>query len=306
MLVQIVGNKQLAYVKNHLVDYMSVADEFGMVENNALADYVTKTQEPYLNNCGINMPSIHLVSKTLDLHVVDEAVTAKSTSVDDIVKALNYFPQESKLMLSGYPFISKFSWHGKAVSDVAHRTMSFREYGKKDLKGIFGLMTHLGDNNASLYEPVIARYVYTSYQMPRHRQLVGYFELGEYLHLIRDNRSGFFTKPNGTKALVYVECGSTPPTIKVTGITKNCAQLDILGLNGTYDAKRLNEFKPYIIVTRRPLQIKTMKFPWTKVHYDHVDVFLTPIMSLTDAWETLGGGINLLTPPTGETKNLTV
>ena len=298
MVVQIVGDKQLVYVDNYAVDYVKVADSFGMVENGRFSAHVEVRNEPYVNQNGISMPSVRLRGRTVDLHVVNDMVRLQSCEPDDFVKALNYFPPDSRVTLSDHTFVSKFRSSGRALYDCAGRSFSLRTYGKKDLKGIYGLMTSLGDNNGKLYEPIIARYVYTSYNMPRHRQLVGYFDLGEYMAVIKDPRRGFFPNVSErTKTLVYVECKSTPPSVRVTNVVDGCAILDIVGLEGTYDAKKLNEFKPYVIVTRRPLKIKDMKFPWTKIKFDNVDVFLTPIMTLADAWDTLEGGIDLLSLP---------
>lgn len=305
MLIQTVGQKVLAYVENRNRDYMSVADEFGMVDHNSLADYVSLDYLPYVNQLGVSVPSVHLNGRTVDIHVVDDSVTASNTSASAIANALNYFPQNSKLELCGFSFTSKFKFNAETlVSDSTGKSFSMRQYGKKDLKGIYGLMTSLGDNNGKLYEPLLARYVYTSYQMPRHRQLVGYFNLGTYLNVIRDKRYGeLFTNMGHSKSLVYLECRNTPPVVRITGVDDGQAILKLDNIEGVYDAKKLNEFEPYVIMTRRPLKIKDMRFPWTKVHFDKVDVFMTPLMSLSDAWESLEGGINLLSELPNKLKN---
>lgn len=309
MFVQIVGSKQLVYVKDRTLDYMSVADEFGMATNGSLDDHVVKTEEPYVNKMGVSIPSIRLHGRTVDIHVVNDTVTAADSSPGALTRALNSFPEDSSLTISGFTFVSKFSWYetwALTIVDSAQRKFSLREYGRKDLKGIYNLMTHLGDNNGKLYEPVIARYVYTSYQMPKHRSLVGYFDLGEYLAVIRDRRYEELFMTNGRgKTLAFVELKSNvPPSVKITGVVDNRAILSLINISGTYDAKKLSEFKPYVIVTRQPLKINSMRFPWTKVKFDKVDVFMTPIMSLSDAWETLEGGINLLSPAKGNDQNL--
>lgn len=305
MLIQTVGQKVLVYVKNRNSDYMSVADEFGMVENNRLADYVALDYLPYINTLGVSVPSVHLNGRTVDIHVVEDNVTVSDTTASGIANALNRFPQNSRLDLGGYSFTSKFRFNSTTlVIDSDNKSFSMRQYGKKDLKGIYGLMTSLGDNNGKLYEPLLARFVYTSYQMPRHRQLVGYFNLGTYLSVIRDKRYGeLFTNMGRSKSLVYLECRNTPPIVRITGVEDNRAILTLDNIEGTYDAKRLNEFEPYVIMTRRPLKIKDMRFPWTKVHFDKVDVFMTPLMSLSDAWESLEGGINLLSELPNKVKN---
>lgn len=306
MLLQTVGNKVIVYVENYSRDFIDVAAEFGMVENNALASYVKMTTEPYVNSFGYSIPSVHLNGKTVDIHVVNDTVKMKSGDAASFANALNMFPPQSRFTLNGHTFVSRFYETLGILKDVAGRSLSFQTKRRKDLRNIYGLMTHLGDNNGRLYEPVITRFVYTSYQMPRHRQLVGYFDLEKYLFAIHDpRRAEFFSTPlKKDSVLVYLECGNTPPSVTVTNVVNGCAELEIRGLAGSYDAKKLNEFRPYIVLTRRPLEIKTMKFPWTKVHFDKVDVFMTPILSLSDAWESLEGGIDLLAPPTGTAKNL--
>lgn len=310
MLIQTVGAKQLVYVGDYKLGYMEVAAEFGMLENGVLASYVRKTDEPYVNQFGVHVPSVHLNGRTVDIHVVNDSIRANGVKGADIAAALNYFPNDSQMTLGGFTFVSKFSANNGpsdfSVRDSVNRVFSTRVNNRKDLRGIYNMMVHLSDNNGKLYEPVIARYVYTSYQMPRHRQLVGYFDLGEYLAVIQDRRYGeLFKSTSRSNALVIVECKeNVNPLIKVTNVVNNCAKLEMLDIAGTYDAKKLNEFKPIVVLTRRPLTIKTMKFPWSKVKFDGVDVFMTPLMSLADAWETLEGGINLLSLPTGNAKNL--
>lgn len=310
MLIQTVGSKQLVYVGDYKLGYMEVAAEFGMLENGTLASYVRKTDEPYVNQFGVHVPSVHLNGRTVDIHVVNDSIRANGVKGADIAAALNYFPNDSQMTLGGFTFVSKFSANNGpsdfSVRDSVNRVFSTRVNNRKDLRGIYNMMVHLSDNNGKLYEPVIARYVYTSYQMPRHRQLVGYFDLGEYLAVIQDRRYGeLFKSMSRSNALVIVECKeNVNPLIKVTNVVNNCAKLEMLDIAGTYDAKKLNEFKPIVVLTRRPLTIKTMKFPWSRVKFDGVDVFMTPLMSLTDAWETLEGGINLLSLPTGNAKNL--
>lgn len=300
MIVQGVGDgKNIVYVANRLEEFSKVAEAFGMAENGRLAPYVEVSSENYVNSCGVGMPAVRLKGRTVDLYVVNDTVETDPDDGESIARALNYFPKESRLVMSGHTFVSKFRGDYLSVYDCMGRSFSVRKDQKNDLRGIYGLMTSLGDNNGKLYEPVIARYVYTSYNMPRHRQLVGYFDLGEYLKVIRDSRrSLFYNVRSMEKTLVYVECKpSVRPSVRVTSVVGDCAVLEIVGIEGTYDAKKLNEFKPYVIVTRRPLKIKEMKFPWTKVSFDKVDVFLTPIMTLSDAWETLEGGLDLLSIP---------
>jgi len=310
MLIQTVGSKQLVYVGDYQLGYMEVAAEFGMIENGTLASYVRKSDEPYINQFGVHVPSVHLTGRTVDIHVVNDSIRAKSAISTDMSAALNYFPNDSQLSLGGFTFVPKFmptsNTSEYSVRDCVNRIFSTRVHGRKDLRGIYDMMVHLSDNNGKLYEPVIARYVYTSYQMPKHRQLVGYFDLGEYMAVIKDRRyNDLFTTFSPSKALIIVECKeNVNPLIKVTNVVNNCAKLEMLDIAGTYDAKKLNDFKPIVVLTRSPLTIKTMKFPWSKVKFDGVDVFMTPLMSLTDAWETLEGGINLLSLPTGNAKNL--
>ena len=267
MLIQTVGSKQLVYVGDYKLGYMEVAAEFGMLENGTLASYVRKTDEPYVNQFGVHVPSVHLNGRTVDIHVVNDSIRANGVKGADIAAALNYFPNDSQMTLGGFTFVSKFSANN-GPSDFSVRDSVNRVF--------------------------------------RHRQLVGYFDLGEYLAVIQDRRYGeLFKSTSRYNALVIVECKeNVNPLIKITNVVNNCAKLEMLDIAGTYDAKKLNEFKPIVVLTRRPLTIKTMKFPWSKVKFDGVDVFMTPLMSLADAWETLEGGINLLSLPTGNAKNL--
>jgi len=297
MLIQQVGDRQIVYVPNYKTDFMAVAQEFGMVDDfGNFQNYVRHTEETYVNPYGISMPSHHFVGKTVNMFIVDDHVEAKSNTASDIVNALNYFPGDSRFSVAGHTFTAKFKGDRDYIRDAANRSLTINGNMKKDLAKIHDIMTHLGLNNGKLFEPVITRYVYTSREMPPRMPLVGYFDLEMYLRVISDPSAVAFYQQN-SNLLVYLELGTARVGVKLTNIVKDCCELEFANLKGAYDLKKMAEFKPVVVLTTKPLVIKDMKFPWTKVRFDKTDVFMTPLMSKMDAWETLQGGVDLLSVP---------
>lgn len=302
MLIQQVGDRQIVYVSDYKSEYMDVAKEFGMVDEfGHFHDYVQGKEEGYRNSNGIMMPAFHLIGKTVNLFIVNDHIEAKSNNVQDIVDALNYFPEDSRFTIAGHTFVSKFKNDHGYLRDVAKRGISMRNGCKKDLAKIHDLMTHLNLNNGKLFEPVIARYVYTSREMPRYMHLVGYFDLEKYLRIISDPSAAAFNHTGGD-LLVYFDMGTKLFSVKVTNVVKDCCELEITGPKAMYDLKKMADFKPLVVLTKTPLRIKDAKFPWVKVRFDRTDVFMTPLMSKEDAWETLQGGLDLLSIPQKESK----
>ena len=298
MILQNVGEKQLVYVKDYQKDYLDVAREFGMLKpDGTLESYAQMNYDPYHNGNGIAMPSVHLVGKTVNIHVVNDTIQAKGVTYQELVDALNYFPPDSHIDFAGHTFVSRFKKGNNysVIADSAKREFSISD-NRKDLRGIHDLMNHLDLNNGKLFEPVIARYVYTSREMPKHMPLVGYFDLEEYLRVIRDDRSRLFNMTR-THALVNLEFGPVNPCFTITAVKNNYAILTSKNIVGAYDINKIKEMKPLVILSRRPLKIRTMTFPWSKVTFDKTTVFMTPIMSMRDAWETLQGGLDLLSAP---------
>ena len=297
MLIQQVGDRQIVYVSDYKSEYMDVAKEFGMVDDfGQFHNYVQGKEESYRNANGIMMPAFHLIGKTVNLFIVNDHIEARSNTVQDIANALNYFPEDSRFTVAGHTFVSKFSTDNGYLRDVAKRGITIKGGLKKDLAKIHDLMTHLDLNNGKLFEPVIARYVYTSREMPKRMHLVGYFDLEQYLRVISNPAAEAFNHKSG-ELLIYMDLGTNPVSVKVRNIVKDCCELEITGPKGMYDLKKMAEFKPLVVLTKTPLKIKDAKFPWCKVRFDHTDVFMTPLLSKEDAWKTLQGGLDLLSVP---------
>lgn len=295
MILQHVGAAQLVYVSDYTRDYKDVAKMFGMLDENGNPHaYVTIKQEPYMNKIGVSVPSYHLEGKTVNVYVVNDTYKADSSTAEGIAKAMNYFPPDSRYSTCGYDFVSKFRAIPNVIYDSSNRSISLNADNHKDLRGIYDLMMNLGVNNGKLFEPIIARYVYTSREMPRSMPLVGYCNLSEYLRIVRDSRSELFYKGR-TKSLVLMTLKpDITPSVKIIGVKNNCAVLDVVGIKEVFDCRKVNSLEPLVIFTKSPLTIRTMKFPWTKVVFDKTNVFMTPIIAKEDAWETLQGGIDLL------------
>ncbi len=297
MLIQQIADKQLVYVRDYKTEYKDVAEEFGMLdETGAFNKYVRISEENYINKNGIAMPAFHIVGKTVNVYVVNDRVEAESNDAEGIAKALNYFPPDSRFNVGDHVFVSKFSTKTGILKDSVQRGISVKSGYKKDLSKIYDLMMHLDLNNGKLFEPVIARYVYTDREMPSRMRLVGYFDLEKYLRVLRDPKADYFHHQSGD-LLAYFEMGDKKFAATVVKVARECCILEISGPKGIYDLDKMKEFHPLVVLSKSPLKIKEARFPWFKVKFDHTDVFMTPLMSKMDAWKSLQGALDLLSLP---------
>lgn len=297
MIVQPIGaDKQLIYVSNYETDYKTIGSMLGICSMDGTPqNYATVRKSGFTNSNGVRMPAWELGGKTMTAYVVNDHSEPFRDAVG-MVNALNYFHRPT-FIFEKFSFTGKFSTTSPyMVYDSMHRGISLNEYNVKDLRGIHGIMTNLGVNNGKLFEPLIARYVYSCRQVSRKRlQVTGYFDLEEYLRTIHDDSSKLFTVGH-TNALIYVETGNMT-TINVSSVKDGVANVSIVGGKSILDMKRANAFKPYVIFSQSPLIIRNeMNFQWTRVTFDGMTIFMTPMMTKPDAWGTLQGGIDLLSP----------
>ena len=298
MIVQPIDNeRQLIYVNNYETDYKIIGSTLGICSEDGTPQiYSTVRRSGFTNSNGIRMPAWELGGKTTTVYVVNDHVD-NVNDTQSLTAALNYFHRPT-YSFGKYVFTGKFNNnHGTyVIYDSMNRSISLNQYNVKDLRGIYDLMAHLSINNGKLFEPLLARYVYSSFQISRKRlQVVGYFDLEEYLRIIQDDRSKLFTI-GSTKSSVYIETGANA-RVSIVGNTDGMANVSITNCKSVIDMTKANSFRPFVIFSMSPLNIRRdMTFPWSRVVFDRKTVFMTPIMSKSDAWETLQGGIDLLTP----------
>lgn len=297
MILQTIGDRHLIYTGNPDADYLEIGKSFGMTDpaTNQLNSYVEKSTIPYVNSNGVSMQNVTLKGKTVTLTLVKDTQVVNSRQSVDIANALNYFPNAS-LKLLNYSYMGKFSHTGSGtVTDKLKNGFTVSDMLVKDLGAIYDLMTHLDLNNGKLFEPLIARYVYATRQISRRRlKIVGYFDLEEYLRIMKDDRKLMFNRVTDSKSRVYIKLGDHPLKISVQSVVNGYANLVLDGQKEILDLQKANSFRPFVIMTLSPLQISSMKFPWSKVMFENTPVFMTPLMTSPNAWGTLQGGVDLL------------
>ncbi len=300
-LVQKTPNLYLVYVDDVENDWMSVATEFGMVrDGEPLHSTTIERSFKFTNEYGVAMDGVRITGRTVNMLVTAAAVHGHVGNSADLVAMLNRFPN-CTLKLGGASFFGKFNPGSPAVHMVRDRKgNSFRVgvEGYPDTEAAMGLAMRLSEDNGDMFRPVIARFVYAARELPRTMKAVGYFDLKSYLQLIRSGMSGLFIDSTRTDAALALALPSTGNLgVRIISSVGGQADIEIFGHTGVMDTSGAKNFRPMVILSLEPLRIREMKFPIQKVVFDKTTVFMTPIMSMTGAWESLQGGIDLLAPP---------
>ena len=304
MLGQQVGTTtHLVYVDNYRDNWREVGSKLGICGMDgipAAGNFIMEAT--YMNSNGVAMPAMKLDGKSLTVYVVD-GIVGGVTDAPSLAKAMNHFHVPA-FDFGSYKFAGKFNVASgprhNIVYDKLNRGISFSENNIKDLRGIYELMAKLDFDNGKFMEPLVNRYVYTLHQMPSKKNrgipVIGYFDLQEYLTIMRDDRAALFHPEARTNALVLVETGSTPGRVMLKDIAENgTAMLTLDGFNALIDVKKANDFRPLVIMTKVPFTLpESSKFPWHKIKFGKDTVFCTPMMSKMDMWERVQGGVNLL------------
>ena len=304
MLGQQVGTStHLVYVDDYRVDWKEVGSKLGICGADGApvaGNYIMEAN--YMNSNNVAMPAIKMDGKSLTVYVVD-GIVGGVTDAPSLAKAMNHFHVPA-FDFGQYKFAGKFTLGATAkqniVYDKMNRGISFSEPNIKDLRGIYELMTKLDFDNGKFMEPLVNRYVYTLHQMPSRKNrgipVIGYFDLQEYLTIMRDNRVALFHPEARTSALVLIEKGSTPGRVMLKDIAENgTAMLTIDGFNAIIDVKKANDFRPLVILSKTPFMLpESSHFPWHKIKFGKDTIFCTPMMSKMDMWEHVQGGVDLL------------
>lgn len=301
---QVATNTHLVYVDDYKTGWKEVGLRLGICREDGTPNDGTYIMESQYNNSnGISMPAMRLDGKSVEVFVVDGIVNGVKDPAT-LASALNHFHVPT-LTFGKYKYSGKFNTvPGKPnmVYDKMRRGITFNADRMKDLRGIHDLMVRIDFDDGKFMEPLLSRYIYTVNQMPsrKHRGIpvIGYFDLEEYLSIMRDPRVAAF-HPSGTiTADMFIEPGQTPGRVVLKDIAENGAC--ILGLEGfksVLDVKKVNSFRPIVILTMAPFTLPdTSNFPWHKVTYGKFKVFCTPMMGKMDMWERAQGAVNLLSP----------
>ena len=301
---QVAANTHLVYVDNYKTDWKEVGLRLGICDKDGTPNSGTYIMESnYYNSNGVTMPAMRLDGKSVEIFVVDGVVDGVKDPIS-LVNALNHFHVPT-MDFGTYKFSGKFSTApGKPnmVYDKMRRGITFNTDRMKDLRGIHDLMRRIDFDDGKFMEPLLSRYIYTVQSMPnkKHRGIpvIGYFDLEEYLSIMRDPRVALFHPAGATSALMYIEVAQTPGRVVLKDIAENgSCMLSLEGFKSVLDVKKVNSFRPIVLLTMAPFTLPdTSNFPWHKVTYGKFKVFCTPMIGKTDLWERTQGGVNLLSP----------
>lgn len=299
---QVATNTHLVYVDDYKTGWKDVGLRLGICREDGTPNEGTYIMEArYHNSNGVSMPAMKLDGKSIEVYVVD-GVVGNVKDPASLADALNHFHVPT-LDFGTYKFSGKFSTApGKPnmVYDKMHRGITFNANRMKDLRGIHDLMVRIDFDDGKFMEPLLSRYIYTANQMPNKKNrgipVLGYFDLEEYLSIMRDPRSAMFHTEGPTSALMFIETAETPGRVVLRDIAENgSCMLALEGFKSVLDVKKANSFRPIVVLSMAPFKLpESSNFPWHKVTYGKFKVFCTPMMGKMDMWEHVQGGVNLL------------
>lgn len=300
-LVQRVGSFYIVYMDDASTGWRKVAEEFGMIRGDEpLSSTVIREGFSMVNEYGETMTGTRVTGRSVDMVITEASVTGVVGRSSDLVSMLNHFPSSS-FKLGGKTFFGKYrtgNSPGQMVYDRNGTSFRVGVDAYPDVEAINGLASRLSEDNGHIFTPVIARYVYTAREMPKNMKAVGYFDLRNYLQLVRSDMSRLFIDRSGTDT----DLALALPTgrklgVRVVSSVGGRIDIEIFGHTGVMETGGAKNYRPMVVLTLEPLRIREMRFPIQKVTFDKTTVFMTPIMSLSGAWESLQGGIDLLAPP---------
>ena len=298
---QVATNTHLVYVDDYRTGWIEVGRRLGIChEDGTPTDGNYIMADRFINSNGVHMPAMKLDGKSIEVYVVDGVVNDVRDPAT-LAAALNHF-HVSTLSLGNYNFAGKFNHSPGAyvLYDRMKRGITFNEMRLKDVRGIHDLMARIDFDGGKFMEPLLSRYLYTVQQVPRPKRrgipVIGYFDLEEYLSIIRDERVTRFHPGGMTNALMFIEPNETPGKVVLKNIAENGACiLSLEGFKSILDVKKVNSFRPIVVFSMTPFKLpESSNFPWHKLKYGRFDVFCTPMMSKGDMWEHVQGGVNLL------------
>lgn len=298
---QVATNTHLVYVDDYKTGWKEVGIRLGICHDDGTPTTGTYIMEArYSNSNGVSMPAMKLDGKSIEVYVVD-GVVDNVNDPTSLAKALNHF-HVPILDFGTYRFAGKFSTTKapNMVYDKMQRGITFNAKLIKDLRCIHDLMVRIGFDDGKFMEPLLSRYIYTVKQMPNKKNrgipVLGYFDLEEYLAIMRDPRSVMFQRQGSTKALMFIETADTPGRVVLRGIAENgSCMLALEGFKSVLDVNKAKSFRPIVVLSMVPFKLpESSNFPWHKVTYGKFKLFCTPMMGKMDMWEHVQGGVNLL------------
>ena len=301
MILQPRGKSQVVYVPDIDAGHIVLGESMGLcdIHGNA-APHASISKVKYTTDCDVTLDAWKMVGETVEVYVLPSRIKIRGASAASMAEALNSF-NSPRYDFGKYVFTGKFTGESTryTLKDKAGRKITTSADLMKDIPGIYNLMANLGADKGKLFEPVIARYMWTIWHFPgrpSELQPVGYLDLHDYLCVIRDDRRNMFSRLNG-HALINVQLGKEP-YVTVTGVDPKTNQA-LLQLEDAVviDREKDKAFKPYVLVSNRPFELhQELKFRWTRVDFEGHPVFLIPVMSMHGTWLRMDNAIDLLSP----------
>lgn len=300
MILQERGTTQVVYMPDIDAGHIVLGESMGLCDiQGRPALHATIEKVKYTTDCGVALDAWKMTGETVEVYALPSRIRIKGGSAKDLVDAMNSF-NSPRYDFGTYVFAGKFKETSKnTLADKAGRKITTAADQMKDIPGIFNLMANLGKDGGKLFEPVIARYMWTIYHLqgrqPRFRP-VGYLDLKDYLCVIRDDRRNMFSRMNST-SLIDVQLGKNP-YVTVTGIDDRTGQA-LLAFEdaAVIDREKDKSFHPFVLIADRPFELRQeMQFRWSRVEFEKHSVFLMPVMSLQGTWRNMGNMIDLLSP----------
>lgn len=289
--------KVIAYTGNPSSDYREAIVKLGMAEaDGSPKQYVTVEHGSYMVSPKANLSGVHFAGHAVECIVLPDAYPFTFTP-ESLARASAMLPRGSVYRFGRYTFTTPFTASGKySVSDSEGRSITMNEKAIKDIGAIHNLMANIGFDNGRIFEPVIARYVNAAAHMPKGRPLVGYFDLEAYIDAVNGDMASIF-RMSSTKAAIFMwaQRGASC-ALHITGVKDGQVEFEFTGIKEIFDRHAMGKFHPYVIVSQTPLSISDMKFPSTRVNYKGAAIFVTPMMTEPGAWNSLVGGVDLLSP----------
>lgn len=301
MILQPRGKVQVVYLPDIDAGHIVLGESMGMCDiQGSPAAHASINRMKYTTDCGVTVDAWKMVGETVEMYVLPSRVKIKGDSAAEMAEAFNSF-NSPRLDFGRYVFTGKFTGEGTrhTLSDKAGRKITTSPDLMKDMPGIYNLMANLGADKGRLFEPVIARYMWTIWHLkgrPTRFQPVGYVDLHNYLCVIRDDRRNMFSRMRGD-ALIDIQLGEDPH-VSVTGVDPATGQA-MLQLEDTVviDREKDRTFRPFVLIANRPFELRQeLKFHWTRVEFEKHPVFLMPVMSLRGTWTSMLNMIDLLSP----------
>jgi hypothetical protein len=300
MIIQTINDKlQIVYVKNSKSEYMQVAKQLGLCnQNGTLVSYANIQDGFFTNDLGIKCHAYLIIGKTYMTYVTNDTIYSNSNNANDICTLFNSFGSKNEIICNNNIYIPKFnSYSAYMITDKNKKGIGFCDDSMKNIEGINYIMTNLDLNNGKLLEPIIARYVYTTRRIKlKTLPFIGYVNLYEYLKLIQSSGIEYFFRHGRNNYDTYIKLDKS----NIIGLTvKSCnngvLKSEINSVLSITNAKEHNDYNPYIMFSLTPIKIVNSTFPWKKVNFEGTSVFLIPVfMNDPQVLESLRAGIDLI------------